>query len=87
MPVNSLRFFAGELVAFPQFILRGGFAQKKNFAMLLLIGVRIEQQDGLLLFDAGQVEQIRVGAHRQCAVGVGRENVVGIDDDQRVGKQ
>ena len=38
------------------------------------------------LLDAAEVEQIRVGAQGQRAVGVGREHVVGVDHRERVRK-
>src|SRR4051812_24647504 len=47
-----LGFVFGELVAFPGFEFGFGFAQKKNFAMLLVIGVRINEENRFLLLDA-----------------------------------
>ena len=84
---NRAGFLLRQLVAFPQFQFGCRLAEEKNLAVLFLIGIGIHQKDGLLLFDACEVEQVRVRSHRHCAVGVSRQDVVGVDERQRVRQQ
>jgi len=49
---------------------------KRILPHALFGGVRVKEQHGFLLLDAREVKQIRIGARRQRAVGVGGENVV-----------
>jgi hypothetical protein len=46
-----------------------------------------EQQDGLLLVNPAQVEQVGVLVEAEGAVGVGRHDVVRVEHDQRVGQE
>ena len=52
------------LVALPDLQVFIGLAQEKDFAMLVLCSVGKQQQNGLLLLDAAQVKQVRIGLHR-----------------------
>ena len=55
--------------------------------MLRLVRVRVQQQQAFLLLNAGQVEKVGVLLQRQNRVPVDRENIIGIDRRQRVGRQ
>ena len=70
----------------PGLALGRGLADEKNLALVFFVRVRVEQQDGFLLFDAGQVEQIGIWPQQQHPVGVGGQNVIGIGYCQRVGQ-
>ena len=71
---------------FPHFHGVVRFAQEEDLAHLFLVRVRVDKEDTFLLFDAGEIKQIRVGLEPQRAIGIGREDVIGIDQGQRIGK-
>jgi hypothetical protein len=52
-------FLLREFVAFPYFKVGFHIANEKQFAVLLVMRVRVEQQNRLLLFDAREIKQIR----------------------------
>ena len=56
-------------------------AQEQHLPHALVLGRREEHQDGLFLFDAAQVEQVGVGHHPECTVGIGGKNVIRIEND------
>src|SRR5580658_6894489 len=62
-------FVAGEFVAFPTLVFGVAFAEKKEGAVLLVVGVGIKQQDGLLLGYAGEIEEVGIGNGGGGAVG------------------
>lgn len=53
---NLSGFLLGQLMAFPDLGVRGGLAQKKNFALVFIRGIGIENENTLLLGDACQVK-------------------------------
>src|SRR5438034_10528491 len=55
--------------------------------MILLMRVRVQQQNTFLLFNPREVEQVGVLLEQERAVRVGRQDVVGIDDSQRIWAQ
>ena len=65
-------------VAFPYLQVFVRLAQKQNLAMLFLGGHRIQQQHAFLLLNAAQVKQVGIRLHRQRAVGVGGQHIVGV---------
>ncbi len=71
-----------QLVAFPGLGFGIGLAQEKNLALILFMRLRIKQEHRFFLFNARQVKQVRILAQQQRAVGVGRQDVVGVNDDQ-----
>ncbi len=87
MPVMVACLWLGQFVPFPKFVLRRRFAKEQHLPVLGFVGVGIQQQDALLLLHAGQVKQIGVGHSRQSAVGVGGRHVIGVEDNQRIGRQ
>ncbi|MCK6501754.1 MAG: hypothetical protein L6Q38_19940, partial [Nitrospira sp.] len=81
------RRFAGEFLSFPGGDQIAGFAQEQNFALPFVIRVGKHHQDGFLLLDSGEVEEVRVRCEAQGAVSVGGEDVVGVDDGDGTGGQ
>jgi hypothetical protein len=77
--------FAGQLVTFPDGDEVAGFAEEQDLALPLVVGVGEDEEDGFLLFDAGQVEEVGIGDGSEGAVGVGGGDVVGIDDRDGAG--
>lgn len=73
-----------QFAALPNLILLGRLAEEQDFPVLLFIGIRINDQDGLFLFDAGKVEQVRINDRSLRAIGIGGAEVIGIDHHQRV---
>lgn len=69
----------GEFAALPRGDQVGGFAKEQNLPQSLVVGIGIEQEDRFLLFHAGKEEQVGVGHGTQRAVGIGGEEIVGID--------
>ena len=57
--------------------------QLENLAMLLVRGVGEKDQDRFFLINAREVKEVGVLDEPQGAVGVRRENVVGVDDGER----
>src|ERR1019366_1993623 len=92
-PVNILnsgevaRFLFGQLAAFPYFAFFRWLAQEQQFAMLFVVGVGIDNQFRLLLFDARQIKQVGVGNGGLRAIGIGRASIIRVDDHQGVGWQ
>ena len=85
-PASLSRFIPGKFMAFPKLQLRSRLTQKKNFPMFFLVGIRIEQQNRLLLLDATEIKQIGVGRHAAAPVSIGGEDIVGIDHSKGIGR-
>ena len=83
-PRGFLRLLLAQLVALPEFVLLVGFAEKKDLAQLFVVGPGEDQQFRLLLLHAGEVVEIAVWPHEERAVGIRRQNVVGVQDGQRL---
>ena len=81
------RLLLRQLVAFPRFEQRMQIADEEDLALLLVVRVRVEEEDALLLLEAGEVKQIRMRHEPQRAVGVGGKNVVGVHHGEGVGLQ
>lgn len=81
---NGAGFGLGVLVPLPGagFFVR--LAQEQHLAQVLAERPGRDEQDGLLLLDAREIEQVGIGHQHQRAVGVGRQDVVGIDDGERI---
>ena len=77
----------GQLVAFPNENMLGGFLQKQDFAVLGQARIREDHEDAFLLVDAAEVEQVVVLPERHGAVGIGRHHVVGLKNGQRSRRQ
>ena len=84
---DLLRLLLGKLVALPGREQLVGLAHKEDFPQLVVVRVRVKQEDSLLLFNAGEVEEVGVLAQGQRAIGAGVQAVVGIDQGQRVGEE
>ena len=52
--------------------------------MLFIMGTGVKEQDRLLLLDTGEVEQVGVYDRVLVSIGIGRADVVGVDDRQRI---
>ena len=50
--------------------------------MFRVLGIGIENQDALLLFDAGEIKKVGIDHQRQRTIGIGGRQVVGVDDGQ-----
>ena len=83
-PGNPARFVLGQFVSFPNRQVLARLSQKKHLAMFLVVRVGKEKQNRFLLLDAAEIKQIGILPQRQRAVGVGGEDVVGVDDRERV---
>ncbi len=80
-------FFLSELVTFPRFGVQGGLAKEENLPLIFLVRARIKQKNSFLLLDAGEIEQVGILAQQHGAVGIGGQDVVGVDNGQRIGQQ
>jgi len=79
---NPARLFFGQLVALPLFHFGIGLAQKQDLALILLMSLRVQQQNRFLLLDAGEIKQVGVRPEHQRAVRIRRQNVIGIQRGQ-----
>ncbi len=86
-PGQLARLVLAQLVPFPRLEQRIRLPHKQHLALLGVIRFRAEQQEALFLFDAGEIEEVRVRAQRDGAVGVGRQHVVGVDNGNRARQQ
>ena len=77
----------GQLLALPGGDLVVGLLDEQDLALPRVRGVRHHHQHRLLLVDAGQVVEVRVLAERHHPVGIGRADVVGMDDHDAPGLQ
>ena len=84
---DFLGFLLGVFVAFPDFQVLVGFAEEKDFAKFFVVGVRGQDKDAFLLFDAGEVEEVGIGYGEEGAVGVGGGDVVRIYRGDGVGEE
>jgi hypothetical protein len=55
---DGLRFVLRMLVAFPRFQVGVRFTDEQHLAQFLVVGIGGEQEHRLLLFDAGEVEEV-----------------------------
>ena len=74
-------------VTLPGLEVRVGFTDEEHLAQFRVEGVGGEHEDRLLLLDAGEVKQVRVGDRNPRTVGVRRRDVVGVDDGEGAGGQ
>src|SRR5205807_5614562 len=74
-------------MAFPGFGVGIGLADKKNLALVLFMRIRINEKNGFLLLDSSQVEQVRIRPQQQRSVGVGWQDVIGVDYCQGIRQQ
>lgn len=62
-----------------------GLSDEEDFAVFFNFGFGVEQEDGILLGDAGEVEQIAVLFEREGCVGVARIDRVRVDHGDGIG--
>ena len=77
-------FFLGEFFAFPNRDEFACFFDKEYLAVFFLVGIGIENQHRLFLIDAGKIVEVRVLDEGHHAVRVGRQDVVGEHNCDRV---
>ena len=85
-PLNAgllARFVLGEFVALPKLGVGRRFAEKKKFPMLLIVGIGVEEQDGLFLLDAGKIKEVRIGDVAEGSVRVRGHHIVCVQEGQR----
>lgn len=73
----------GELRTFPDGDGFVGLAEEEDFPVLEVVGAGEEDEDAFFLGDAGEIEEVAVLFEGQGGVGVGGENIVGMDDGKR----
>ena len=72
------------LLAFPDFQVGIGFAQKEDFPHGFLARIRGDHENAFLLFDTAQVEQVRIRMHAHHGVGIGRRKIVRVNKSDGV---
>ena len=71
-------------VALPNLQMLIRLAHKQDLALLLIRRIRKEHQNTFLLLNAAQEKQIGIRLHRQRAIGIGRQHIIGIHHRQRL---
>lgn len=73
----------GEFVTLPDGDEFGGLPHEQDLPLFWVRRVRKEKQHGLFLVDAGEVVEIAVWSIAEGAIGIGRHDVIGVDNDER----
>jgi hypothetical protein len=51
------------------------------------VGVGVNQEERFFLLNAGEIEEVGIGAQQRDTIGIGRQNVIAVHDGERVRKQ
>ena len=89
MPVLACALLAGEFVALPAFVLGRRLAEKKQGSLLFVVGV-VDRAEGWIVPALTPVKcknKSELGTAAGGTVGVGRWNIVGVENGQRIGRQ
>ena len=81
---NLSRIFFAVLEAFTYSQVLAWLAHKENFAMLRIGGIGKQDENAFFLLDSRKVKQVGIRMDDECAVRIGREDVVSVDDGKRL---
>ena len=84
---NPRGLFLRELMAFPNFQMLTRLADKKDFPLRGIGGIRRDEENGLLLMDAGQMKEVSVLQMPHRTIGIRRHDVVGVQHGERTWRQ